>query len=212
MQDASLFYVNFAKDEEKLVEIADKLSNYDDPKHKNLVHPIKVGTICAAKFDADDNWYRGRVEKSIHSDDQHVYEVYFMDYGNRNDIPASNLKKIDNDLVKYPPLAHRCTLAYIDVPTADKTFGADAAKVLKEQLWGQDCTITIYDEDNTQFYVCINKGKELKVNESVSAYMLSEGLASLSNAEELPEELAEWKDFEQDAKDEQLNIWEIGEA
>ena len=212
MQDASLFYVNFTKDEQRLAEIAEKLSDYDNAKHKNLVHPIKIGTICAAKFDVDDNWYRGRVEKSIHSDDEHLYEVYFMDFGNRNDIPASCLKKIENDLVKYPPLAHRCTLAYIDVPGSDKTFGPDAAKFLKEQLWGNECTIAIYDEDDTQFYVSINKGKELKVNDSVNAFLLSEGLASLSNQGELPEDLLEWKEFEADAKEEQLNIWEIGEA
>ena len=40
--------------------------------------------------------------------------------------------------------------------------------------------------------------------------MINEGLALLFNPDSLPEELAEWKEYEQDAKDEQLNIWEIG--
>ena len=210
MQDASTFFVNFTKDQEKLDIIAEKLVQYDDDTYQPLVHPIKVGTVCAAKFDADGNWYRGRVEKSIHSETEHLYEIYFMDFGNRNDISASNLKKINNDLIQYPPLAHRCTLANINVPKGNMTFGSDAAAIFKEQLWGKECTISIYDEDDVQYYVVINSGKEAKVNESINAYLLSEGLAKISSQATLPEDLLEWKDFEQDAKDDQLNIWEIG--
>jgi hypothetical protein len=107
MQDASLFFVNFTKDEHRLKTIATKLSEYDDSKYQNLVHPIKSGTICAAKFNEDGVWYRARVEKSIHFEEQHLYEVYFIDYGTKKDVPAENLKKIENDLIGYPPLAHQ---------------------------------------------------------------------------------------------------------
>jgi len=210
MQDASLFFVNFTKDDQKLKEISEKLADYDDEKYTNLVTPIKIGTICAAKFDEDNNWYRARVDRAMHSDNEHLYEVYFMDFGNKNDVPASNLKKIQNDLIGYPPLAHQCSLAYVRVPKGDKTFGSEAAGTFKEMLWGKPCTISIYYEDDVQYKVVVNAGKELKVNESINAYLLNEGLASLENAEDLPEDLYEWKDFEQDAKDEQLNIWEIG--
>lgn len=210
MQDATNFYINLSNDQEKLEVIAKKLAEYDDNTHEALSHPIKNGTICAALFDGDGNWYRGRVDRSIHSEDEHLYEIYFMDFGTKNDIKIENLKKIDDDLIQYPALAHRCSLAYISVPKGSQTFGNDASELFKEQLWEKECSISFYDEDDYQYYVVINSGKEAKVNESVNAYLLNEGLAKLSNPEALPEELLEWKDFEQDAKDEQLNIWEIG--
>jgi staphylococcal nuclease domain-containing protein 1 len=213
MQDASLFFVIFSKDEDRLKQIESTLAGYDAPKYQNLVHPIMKGTVCAAKFDVDGQWYRARVERSIHNkedDGEHLYEVYFMDYGTKNDVSAKNLKKIDTDLTGYPPLAHQCTLAYLRVPKADRTFGPEAAELFKETLWGKTCTIGIYDEDDVQYKVTVNSGKELNVKESINAYLLSEGLATLINPDSLPEDLAEWRDYEQDAKDEQLNIWEIG--
>ncbi|CAI2381553.1 unnamed protein product [Moneuplotes crassus] len=210
MQDASNFYINLSKDQEKLEIISKKLSEYDDSSHEVLSHPIKNGTICAAKFKDDGNWYRGRVDSSIHSNDEHLYEIYFMDYGTKNDISIDNLKKIDDDLIQYPPLAHRCTLAYLSVPKGSQTFGNNASEMFKEHLWGKECSISFYDEDDYQYYVVINSGKEAKVNESINAYLLNEGFAKITNPESLPEELMEWKDYEQDAKDEQLNIWEIG--
>jgi hypothetical protein len=82
--------------------------------------------------------------------------------------------------------------------------------MFKNMLWGKECTFGIYDEDDVQYYVTVNEGKELKVNESINAYLLSEGLASLVNEKNLHEDLADWKEFEHGAKDEQLNIWEIG--
>lgn len=45
MQDASLFFVIFSKDEDKLKQIESKLSDYDAPKYQNLVHPIMKGTV-----------------------------------------------------------------------------------------------------------------------------------------------------------------------
>lgn len=213
MQDASLFYVNFSKDQERLNEIKQKLADYDSDTYEPLVHPIKVGTVCAAKFNVDGNWYRGRVEKSLHTEEgKHLYEVYFMDYGNTNDIAGSDLKKITNELVTYPPMAYKCTLAYLNTPKSEQAFGTDAAATFKEMLWGKTVTIRIYDEDDVRFHVAINPGTELKVNETINAYLLSEGLASLYEADSLPDELADWKEYEQDARDEQLNIWEIGGA
>lgn len=212
MQDASHFYVNFSKDEEKLKEISEKLSKYDSKEHQNLVHPIKPGTVCAVKFEEDKTWYRGKIVKAIHNktETDHIYEVYFIDYGNMNDVSIKRIKKLDNDLVKYPPLANRCSLAYIKVPKIDKTFGPEAADYFKEMLWAKECLISIYDEDDVAYKVVINIGKEFKPNESINAYLINEGLASIANSDSLPEELAGWKEFEQDAKDEQLNIWEIG--
>ena len=159
-----------------------------------------------SKFEENKAWYRGRIVKAHHdkkSDSEHIYEVFLIDYGNMNDLASK-------ELIKYPPLTHGCSLSYIKVPKIDKTFGLEAADYFKQMLWGKECLISIYDEDDVSYKVVINVGKEFKPNESINAYLINEVLASIFNPDSLPEELTEWKEYEQDAKDEQLNIWEIG--
>jgi len=211
MQDAGLFFVNFDKDKPKLKEIEDALEDYDNSKYKSLIHPVKAGTTCAAKFDTDGKWYRATVERSIPSKvKKHMYEVTFIDYGNKSEVSVDNLKKIESSISQYPPLSHQCSLAFIKVPREGKTFGTEASDYFREKLWGKTCTITIHDEDDYQFKVVINAGTTRKPNESINAYLISEGLASITNSDHLPDDYAAWKDYEAEAKEEQLNIWEIG--
>ena len=163
LQDPSHFYVNFTKDEAKLKDISINLSKYNSKDHKNLVHPIKPVTICAVKYEEDKAWYIWRIVKAHHnkkSDSEHIYEIFFIDYGNMNDVIIKRIKKLETDFIKYPPLAHRCSLSYIKVPKIDKTFGPEAADYFKQMLWGKECLISIYDENDASYKIVINVGKE----------------------------------------------------
>ena len=40
--------------------------------------------------------------------------------------------------------------------------------------------------------------------------MVAEGLAKMSNKEELPEDIAAWSEFEDEARDAEIGIWEEG--
>ena len=47
--------------ETKIDEIEDKIAELDMTNADDLEKPIKKGTLCAAKFDVDNLWYRARV-------------------------------------------------------------------------------------------------------------------------------------------------------
>lgn len=210
MQDASLFYVMFSKDEERKSIIDKALLDYDKSKFARLVHPVKAGTICAAKFDVDGNWYRATVERQLHHKKHgHFYEVTFIDFGNKSEVPVRSLKAIDPSLIKYPPLAHQCSLAYIKVARVSHTFGKAAFDYFKQKLWGKNCMISVVDEYDYQYEVVVTPGKVEKPDEAIQAFLIQEGVASIVESDLLPEKYDSWRDFEQEAKDEQLNIWEI---
>jgi endonuclease YncB( thermonuclease family) len=54
--------------------------------------------------------------------------------------------------------------------------------------------------------------KEEDPSNSLNAYMVAEGLAKMSNKGELPEDIAAWSEFEDEARDAEIGIWEEGQA
>lgn len=62
--DASRFYVriNPASDYSK---IEFEMNRFNPSLHDDLEKPIKKGTICAARFKLDDNWYRAKVLSGV---------------------------------------------------------------------------------------------------------------------------------------------------
>lgn len=210
IQDASLFYIMFQKDDDKLAVIEETLKDYSKSSYETLKHPVKIGTICAAKFHVDDCYYRATVERQIHAKKKgYWYEVTFLDYGNKAEVSVSNLKKIDPLIVKYPPLAYQCNLAYIKVPRVSHTFGKAAYDYFKEKIWGKSCMFHIVDDEDYFLSVVVNPGKVEKPNDTIQAFLITEGVASIADHDTLPEKYEEWKVYEQEAKDDLLNIWEI---
>lgn len=58
--DASRFYLRFQSGSD-YQKIEYEMNRFNPIMHEDLEKPIKKGTICAARFKADDSWYRARV-------------------------------------------------------------------------------------------------------------------------------------------------------
>ena len=65
------------------------------------------GQLVAAKYSADEAWYRGRVEKLI---DDNTMEVRFIDYGNKECLFSSELKQLTEEFLPVPGYALQCCL------------------------------------------------------------------------------------------------------
>lgn len=61
------------------------------------------------------------------------FEVFYIDYGNQEVVPYSQLRPIDPSVSAAPGLAQLCNLAYIKVPSVEEDFGQEAALYLSEQ-------------------------------------------------------------------------------
>jgi len=77
---------------------------------------LPVGALCLGRFSADDCWYRARVE-AVDSGDPVAprFSLFFIDFGNREAVPADRVRPIDAQLAAVPPQAQLCTLAYLKV-------------------------------------------------------------------------------------------------
>jgi staphylococcal nuclease domain-containing protein 1 len=76
--DASRFFLRFLADNQ-YAKIEALMNKFDSVNALDLERPIKKGTICAARFSADGNWYRARVLRGV---GKNSYEVEFIDFGN----------------------------------------------------------------------------------------------------------------------------------
>lgn len=67
---------------------------------------LKAGQLCLARFSLDKSWYRAYVEK-LHGM-QAAYDVFFVDYGNREKVKDGDVRLIDGrphqqTLILLPP-------------------------------------------------------------------------------------------------------------
>jgi staphylococcal nuclease domain-containing protein 1 len=101
ISDASLFYLRFQSNSD-FAKIESEMSKFNSSISEDLEKPIKKGTICAARFEVDDKWYRAKVIQSIGKGD---FEVQFIDYGNYDTINGSSgdLKRLPEKLMLYEP-------------------------------------------------------------------------------------------------------------
>ena len=68
---------------------------------------VQPGMICGAKYSADSEWYRARVEKTA---GHGRVTVYFIDYGNCEEVAATDLKELNTQLVHLNAQAIKCRL------------------------------------------------------------------------------------------------------
>lgn len=95
------FYIQLTEESEKIERITEKLESL-----AMAVHPEpKVGAACAAKFSADEVWYRAII-KSVRGGS---VEVMFVDYGNGERCAVNSIKPLTADLL-IPLSAYHCQL------------------------------------------------------------------------------------------------------
>lgn len=72
---------------------------------------------------------RGAVESANDN-----FEVFYIDYGNQESVPYSQLRPLDPSVSAAPGLAQLCSLAFVKVPGLADDYGQEAAVRLSEHL------------------------------------------------------------------------------
>lgn len=153
------------------------MADFDAESAGDLAQPIKKGTLCAAKFEADDGWYRAKV---IQPHGKGIIEVHFIDYGNVEKVSQADLKVLPNDLLAYPPQVTECTLAYVKAPRIERQFGKAAAQVLQDIALDKVSEAIVVGKQGQRMGLVIFEEGVKDWDKSVNAILVDKALASIS--------------------------------
>ena len=186
--------------------------------NQGLGGPPKAGDFVAAKFTADDEWYRARIRRN--NRDAKEAEVVYIDYGNSEVIPWSRLRPLSQaqfSHTKLRPQALDAQLSFIQLP-GNPEYLADAVHLIAQETADRQLVANVdqADKDGT-LWVTLFDPKDSKTGEdSVNAEVISEGLAMV------PKKLRAWERSATDvlaalnkrqvtAKEERRGQWEYGD-
>jgi hypothetical protein len=67
------------------------------PQKGDLAKNIREGELYAVRFTVDDVYYRGRIKRVLKNG---TYSVHYIDFGNYENVPASNINLLPEELKK----------------------------------------------------------------------------------------------------------------
>ncbi|KAI0453326.1 putative transcription factor [Xylaria acuta] len=201
-----------------------KKFHLDSKNNKPLGNPPKAGEYVAAKFSVDGQWYRARVRSNDRG--AKVSEVVYIDYGNSEQIPWSNIRPLDQPQFTVQKLrgqAVDAVLSFIQLPTATDYF-RDATDFIAEATDGRTLVasfdfidtkeglsyITLFDENSS--------GSSATFTDSINKDVVANGYAMV------PKKLKAWergraseevlkklRDVEAEAKAGRRGMWQYGD-
>ncbi|GBO12385.1 Tudor domain-containing protein 1 [Araneus ventricosus] len=102
----SEFYCQVEEESTKLQvlmkSIEDTYSSLNDNEMK--LYNLAVDSPCCAMFQDDEAWYRAQIKEV----GPKTCNVYFIDYGNTDDVPISKIKELQREFFNLPPQAICC--------------------------------------------------------------------------------------------------------
>ncbi|KAI4503981.1 hypothetical protein M0802_000452 [Mischocyttarus mexicanus] len=162
---------------------------------------LKNGTICAAKYPEDEQWYRAQ----ILSQDQNGVHVFYIDYGNTSII--TELRLLPEDIVNIPKLSKRCGLQapnYIsswseEACQAFKDLAADGATMFQFEILDVEdpmhVKLSMHGQDITEILLPLCKRTDTKTEEHIVEEQIAnndmESDTELNGTKENPEKLNE---------------------
>lgn len=180
--EESVFYIQKTEDTDLINQVAsdvEKLSLTDAP-----VDSPMVGQACIAKFKDDGVWYRAEILSTTNG----VISVRFIDYGNSTTVEKSELRHIDEQLNKIPPLAVPCQHA------------ASAAGLNLTDWAVDEITMTVTNKSNGKAVVSLKNANgesfvEAKSPEPSKTIISHIGFDSLKSVARACHQLGEFKGY-----------------
>lgn len=196
----------------------------DSKNNKALGDAPKTGDFVSAKFSADGQWYRARVRSNDRT--AKVAEVQYVDYGNSEKIPWSNLRPLDQGqfgVQKLKAQAIDASLSFVQLPTGADYFN-EAISVIAEMTESKRLvgSFDFVDSKENVSYITLYDPKtnnELPgLNDSINKEVVASGYGMV------PKKLKAWerskafepylkhlREVESQAKQDRLGMWEYGD-
>ncbi|XP_058795820.1 tudor and KH domain-containing protein homolog [Phymastichus coffea] len=111
VNDPSQFYIQVISDTNAKLDdlIQDMLQYYENEENKEVhaLREITIGQTVAAKF-LDNKWYRAEIISHL---DNGNYDVYFLDFGDRDSVESKNIYELRTDFLSLRFQAIECSLS-----------------------------------------------------------------------------------------------------
>ncbi|KAB2609022.1 staphylococcal nuclease domain-containing protein 1 [Pyrus ussuriensis x Pyrus communis] len=223
------FYVQTVGDQ-KIASIQQQLAslNLQEAPVIGAYNP-KKGDIVLAQFSADNSWNRAMIvnaPRGAVESPKDKFEVLYIDYGNQEVVPYSQIRPLDPLVSSAPGLAQLCSLAYVKVPGLEEDFGQEAAEYLSEHALNsaKEFRAMIEERDLSGGKV---KGQgtgpvllvtlvAVDAEISLNAAMLQEGLARLEKmkkreTKERKTAIENLEKFQEEARSDRRGMWRYGD-
>lgn len=165
----------------------------------------KRGDLCAARFTADKQWYRARVEKIEGA----KIAVQFIDYGNREKTDAAQLTQLPSNYSMLSPQAIEYGLAFVALP-ADDDAKMDAMDGFHNDVFNRQFMLNVEYRLGGIEYVSLC---DPETKEDVAKGLISSGLVLVEQRKEkrFAKMLTEYIKAQDVAKANRMNMWRYGD-
>ncbi|RWS27604.1 staphylococcal nuclease domain-containing protein 1-like protein [Leptotrombidium deliense] len=204
-------YIQKIENESKLEELVSELREElaTNPPLPGS-YQIKKNEVCAAKFSADGQWYRAKVEKISKSNSA---EVLFIDYGNREEVAIKDLAPLPSSKFSTSDLsAKEYGLAIASLPASDLEVIEEAKAAFQRVTKDKVLLMKIEYKDSTTGLECVTLFHDKK---DVVRDLVSEGYFAINTRgrrERRLEKLVNgYKEAQENARRKRLNIWRYGD-
>jgi staphylococcal nuclease domain-containing protein 1 len=146
-----------------------------------LAGPPKVGELVAAKFSADNEWYRGKVRSNDR--DAKKAEVLFVDYGNSEKVSWSDLRALSQpqfSTQKLKPQAVEAAFSFLQFP-GQPDYLAEAVNYVRDHVQDRQLVANVdwKAPEGTLYITLFDVAQSGSALESINSDIIGEGMAML---------------------------------
>ncbi|KAF2759052.1 hypothetical protein EJ05DRAFT_475285 [Pseudovirgaria hyperparasitica] len=182
-----------------------------------LPNPPKAGDFVASQFSEDKEWYRAKIRRNDRENKK--AEVVYIDYGNSEVVPWSNLRPLSQaqfSTQKLKPQASEAVLAFVQFPTSPG-YLKDAIDFLYEVTGNKQLVANVdHTAEGTLHVTLLDPKQGTAFKDSINVHVVAEGCAMV------PKKLKPWeraatdvwtvlKQAQDTAKEERKGMWEYGD-
>ncbi|GLB37511.1 putative tudor domain containing protein [Lyophyllum shimeji] len=178
----------------------------------------KGGDLVSAKF-SDGSWYRAKIRRA--SPIKKEAEVTFIDYGNQDNIPFSNIRPLDPRFRSLPGQAQDARLSFVKLVGPESEYHQEAVDRFRQLCEGRKLIANIDHREGSILHLRLIDPENPAIADDplacINADLLSEGLASIDRKNcrylaSYPQVLKKLQSSVLAAKRDRLGIFEFGDV
>jgi len=184
---------------------------------KFSTHPLitpKIHDIVTAQFTVDDLWYRAQIIGDAKNNKDGLYEVRYLDYGNRESLPAKRIRELPKEYINL--LKHQAKdakLFYLKAPPLNSEFGLDSMTALRDLLWdkvlfAEEVRIDERNKDTPLYLLIIHEDRN-----DLNKILVRNGHCKVEKytVEIQDPYYASLVDLQEEARSQRRGIWQYGD-